>query len=123
MTKDDPNMKPLPCVRRRGTSPIWHYWKPNPDDLLSHPAIGGQQWACRISLQTVDLKEANAKAAKKLAELETYWATLRVGTKPTAVLDVTPAMMEVIAQRLHATLLAEDEALRRDPVALAKSLA
>lgn len=87
MTKDDPNMKPLPCVRRRGTSPIWHYWKPNPDDLLSHPAIGGKQWACRISLQTV---EANARAAAKLAELEAYWATLRAGTKPTAVLDVTP---------------------------------
>lgn len=49
--------------------------------------------------------------------------TLRAGTKPTAVLDVTPAMMEAIGQRLHASLLAEDEALRPDPLALAKSLA
>ncbi len=77
MTKDDPNMKPLPCVRRRGTSPIWHYWKPNPDDLLSHPAIGGQQWACRISLQTVNLKEATLSPEGKPWSWNSCWARFR----------------------------------------------
>jgi integrase len=123
MSKDAPEVKPLPGVMRVPQSSKWQYWKRNPDTLLDHPAINGKQWAFRGSLGTSDLREANRLAAVKLAELETLWATMRAGQKPTAVLDVTPAMGEAIAQRLYASLLAEDEALRRDPGALAKSLA
>jgi hypothetical protein len=122
MTAKDPDMIPLPCVLRRPGSANWQYWKPNPDDLLNHPAIGGKQWACRVSLGTSDLREANAKAAAKLAELEAYWSTLRASQRATAPTEVTPALADAIAQRVKAAVLADDERLRADPEALAESL-
>lgn len=122
MTKDNPEVKALPGVRRVPQSTNWHYWKRNPDTLMSHPAIGGKQWAFRGSLGTSDLREANALAAAKLAELEKFWATLRDSQRASRPGEVTPALVDAIAQRVKAAVLAEDEALRADPQALAASL-
>lgn len=38
MTKNDPDVKPLPCVRRRSTSLLWHYWKPRANQNTTRPA-------------------------------------------------------------------------------------
>jgi hypothetical protein len=122
MTFESPDMTPLPGVQRRPGTQSWQYCKKNPEPLLSHPAIGGKQWACRVSLGTSDLREANAKAAAKLAELEAYWSTLRASQRATAPTEVTPALADAIAQRVKASVLADDERLRADPEALAESL-
>jgi integrase len=122
MSAKDPVMTPLPGVQRRSGSTNWQYWKKNPETLLDHPAINGKQWAFRGSLGTSDLREANAKAAAKLAELEAYWATLRASQTTIQPADVTPALVDAIAQRVKAAVLADDERLRGDPVALAESL-
>lgn len=115
-------MTPLPGVQRRPGSTNWQYWKKNPETLMDHPAIGGKQWAFRGSLGTSDLREANARAAAKLAELEAYWATLRASQQTFPLSEVTQALTETIAARVKATVLADDERLRGDPVALADSL-
>jgi|GEM_PF-3191841 len=122
MTKDNPEVKALPGVRRVPQSTNWHYWKRNPDTLMNHPAIGGKQWAFRGSLGTSDLREANALAVAKLAELEKFWATLRAAQRASRPSEVTPALLDAIAQRVKAAVLAEDEALRADHRALAASL-
>jgi len=70
----------------------------------------------------VGLREANAKAAAILAELEAKWAALRAAQKATEPSDVTPALADAIAQRVKAAVLADDERLRGDPEALAESL-
>jgi integrase len=123
MSKDAPEVKRFPGVKMVPQSTKWQYWKRNPDTLLNHPAIAGEQWACRVSLGTSDLREANARAAAKLAELEAYWATLRASLKVTKPADITPALRDAIAQRVKVGVLAEDDKLRADPVALAASLA
>jgi len=122
MTNEAPEVKRFPGVKNVPGSTIWHYWKRNPDTLLNHPAIGGKQWAYRASLGTSDLREANAKAAAILAELEAKWAALRAAQKATEPSDVTPALADAIAQRVKAAVLADDERLRGDPEALAESL-
>lgn len=122
MTNETPEVKRFPGVRQVKGSTVWHYWKRNPDTLMNHPAIGGRQWAFRASLGTSDLREANAKAAAKLAELEAYWSTLRASQRATAPAEVTPALADAIAQRVKAAVLADDERLRGDPEALAESL-
>lgn len=123
MSKEAPEVKPFPGVRRVPQSTNWQYWKRNPDTLMNHPAIAGKQWAFRGSLGTSNLREANALAAKKLAELESYWATLRESQRASKPADVTSALQDAIAQRVKVAVLAEDERLRADPLALAKSLA
>jgi hypothetical protein len=64
---------------------------------------------------TSDLREANAKAAAKLAELEAYWFTLRASQKATEPSEVTTALTDAIAQRVKAAVLADDERLRGAP--------
>lgn len=122
MSKEAPEVKPFPGVRRVPQSTNWHYWKRNPDTLMSHPALAGKQWAFRGSLGTSNLREANALAAKKLAELESYWETLRASKRVTLPADVIPTLQDAIALRVKAGVLAEDERLRSDPVELAKAL-
>lgn len=123
MSKEAPEVKPFPGVRRVPQSTNWQYWKRNPDTLRHHPAIANEQWAFRGSLGTGDLREANARAAAKLAELESHWATLRASLKVTQPGDITPPLRDAIAQRVRASVLAEDERHRADPVQLAKVLA
>ncbi|WP_052162834.1 DUF6538 domain-containing protein [Aquabacterium sp. NJ1] len=123
MSKEAPEVKPFPGVRRVPQSTNWQYWKRNPDTLRHHPAIADEQWAFRGSLGTADLREANARAAAKLAELEAHWATLRASLKVTSPADITAPLRDAIAQKVRALVLSEDEQLRSDPVRLASSLA
>lgn len=123
MTSDEPDMKPLTGVHRPNNTSMWHFQKKVPSDLLTHPAIQGAQWAFRGSLGTASLREANALAAQKLAELEALWATYRAALRVTNPEDVPPALVTAIAQQLRVLVLAEDERLREDPSALASSLA
>lgn len=123
MTSDDPDMKPLLGVHRPKNTSMWHFQKKVPVDLLSHPAIKGEKWAYRGSLGTASLREANAKAAQLLAELESKWGTYRAAQRVTSPEDVPPALVAAIGQQLRSEVLAEDERLRQDPGVLAASLA
>lgn len=123
MSKEAPEVKRLPGVRSVPNSQNWHYFKKTPKDLLGHPAIAGAQWAYRGSLGTPNLREANARAAAKLAELEAYWSTLRASLRVTSPADIGAELREAIAQRVRALVLSEDEQLRSDPARLASSLA
>lgn len=123
MTSDEPDMKPLQGVHRPDNTSMWHFQKKTPSDLLEHPSIQGEKWAFRGSLKTASLREANALAAQKLAELEALWATYRAALRVTNPEDVPPALVTAIAQQLRVLVLAEDERLREDPSALASSLA
>src|SRR6185437_6186624 len=114
--------KPLTGVYRPKNSSNWHWQKKHPKDVKDHPSIGGKVMAFQSSLGTAVLREANARAVAKLAELETYWATLRASQKAIQPIDVTPALVAAIAQRVKAAVLADDERLRGDPLALADSL-
>ena len=122
MTSKAPEVKKFPGVRKVPGSVNWHYWKKHPEDLVGHPTIGGKQWAFRGSLGTPELREANARAAAKLAELEVFWRTLRAAHALTSPASLPPEAVQAIAQGLKALALAEDEALRADPVKLAQSL-
>lgn len=115
-------MKPLTGVFRQPDTANWSYQKKIPKELLAHLALRGAKWGFRGSLGTPHLREANAKAAVKLAELEAYWFTLRASQRATAPTEVSPALADAIAQRVKAAVLAEDERLRGDPEALAESL-
>lgn len=122
MTIEDPDMKPIPGVRKPAGTANYHYQKKVPKDLLMHPSINGELWGFRGSLGTSNLREANALAAAKLAELEKFWATLSASQRASRPGEVTPALLDAIAQRVKAAVLAEDEALRADHRALAASL-
>lgn len=63
MSKEAPEVKAFPGVRRVPQSTNWQYWKRNPDTLKHHPAIADEQWAFRGSLGAADLRDANARAA------------------------------------------------------------
>lgn len=67
MTIEDPDMKPLTGVCRQPDTSNWSYQKKVPKELLSHPAVGGKVWGFRGSLEAASLRDANAKAAAKLA--------------------------------------------------------
>lgn len=123
MTSDEPDMKPIQGVYRPPKTSKWHLQKKVPTDLLDHPAIQGDEWGFRGSLKTSCLREANALAVQKLAELEALWATYRAALRVTNPEDVPPALVTAIAQQLRVLVLAEDERLREDPSALASSLA
>lgn len=69
-------MKKLPGVKKVKDSTQWHYWRKVPKDLLEHPVYQGRTWACRESLKTPDLREANRLAGVRLAELDAYWPHL-----------------------------------------------
>ncbi len=88
MSKEAPEVKRLQGVRSVPNSKNWHYFKKNPEDLQGLPAIAGAQWAHRGSLGTADLREANARAAAKLAELEAHWANLGASLKVTSPADI-----------------------------------
>lgn len=122
MTSKAPEVKKFPGVRQVPGSVNWHYWKKHPEDLLGHPQVGGKQWAFRGSLGTANLREANARAAAKLAELEAFWGTLRAAHSLTLPSSLQPEAVQAIALGVRALVLAEDEELRADPVRLAKSL-
>lgn len=57
--------KPLTGVYRRPRSANWQLRIKVPSDLTS---LYPTEWACRVSLDTSDLREANEKAAKLWAE-------------------------------------------------------
>jgi hypothetical protein len=122
MTIEDPDMKPFTGVFKQPGTANWSYQKKVPKDLLGHPAIARAEFGFRASLGTSDLREANKLAVAKLAELNAYWDTLYASQKLTAPGQVPPALVDAISQRLKIAVLAEDDGLRADPVALAESL-
>ena len=123
MKKASPELKPMQGVHRPKGSVNWHYQKKYPKDLQGHPDAPSNGWAHRGSLGTSDLREANGKAAQLLAALEKQWGLMRQALTITPPAAVTPELRAAIAHQLKVRMLAADEALRADPVALAQSLA
>lgn len=123
MKKASPELKPMQGVHRPKGSVNWHYQKKYPKDLQGHPDAPRNGWAHRGSLGTSDLREANGKAAQLLAALEKQWGLMRQALTITPPAAVTPELRAAIAHQLKVRMLAADEALRADPVALAQSLA
>jgi len=123
MSKDDTDVRPLPGVHLPANSSRWHFTKKLPKELHQLPRYQGRVWAYRGTLGTSDLLEANAKASAILKEMHEEWHQAIAASKPTDPAALTPAQVQAIAQRVYASVLEEDERLRRDPVALAQELA
>lgn len=56
---DEAAMHRADYVHPRSGSKVWQFYLPAPPDLIPH---FGSLWACRKSLGTTDLQEANARA-------------------------------------------------------------
>lgn len=110
--------KPLTGVYRRPRSTRWQLRIKVPSDLAS---LYPTEWACRVSLETSDLREANEKAAKLWAEWTATFDEQRKAQNPQRVDQISPELAQVLAQRVYATVLAGDETVRSDPEA-AKTL-
>lgn len=123
MHKDDDEVRPLPGVQKVKDSLNWQFIKKLPKNLQGLPRYAGKTWAYRGTLGTTDLVEANKRAAAILQGLIEEWQQAEAASKPTDPAAVTPAQVQAIAQRVYASVLEEDERLRRDPVALAQELA
>lgn len=117
----DTDVTPFPNVYRRAGTSRWQFALPAPRDLSHHFKT---QWACRTSLGTSDLREANAKAKELHAEWEQKFSTLRRLDNPVqqpallehlAGLPVVPLTQQLIqeaAELLHSRMLEGDEAVR-----------
>lgn len=99
-------------VYRRPGSTRWQLRIKAPSDLLHLYPSG---WACRVSLDTSDLREANAKAKKVWDQWSERFKEQRREQNPQRADQITPEFAQVLAQRVSARLLASDETLRTDP--------
>jgi hypothetical protein len=106
--------KPLTGVYRRPRSTNWQLRIKAPADLVS---LYLTEWACRVSLETSDLREANENAAKLWAEWTTRFDEQRKALSPEKAERITPELAQVVAQRVAATALSSDEAFRSNPEA------
>lgn len=110
--KKDTMPKPMTGVYRRPGSTRWQLRVKVPSDLLS---LYPTEWACRVSLETSDLREANEQAAQRWAEWTTRFDEQRKALNPQKAEKITPQLAQIIAQRVGASMLATDEKLRSDP--------
>lgn len=122
MTKEAPELKRYPGVTKDRRTANWLFIKKVPQDLKDHPEYRGKVFACRQSLGTPDLREANARAAMLTAELEAEWKAMRAVRTTRDPATLTPAEVQAIAQGLRAAVLAEDEDQRQDLPRLVASL-
>lgn len=117
----DTDVTPFPNVYRRPGTSRWQFALQAPRDLAHHFKT---QWACRVSLGTSELREANTKAKELHAEWERKFAAMRRLDNPVqqptvaeqlAALPVTPMTPQLIqeaAELLHSRMLESDEAAR-----------
>lgn len=110
--KKDTMPKPITGVYRRPGSTRWQLRIKVPADLTS---LYPTEWACRVSLETSELREANERAAKLWAEWTARFDEQRRELKPQEAERITPELAQVLAQRVYARVLAGDEALRSNP--------
>lgn len=122
MTKEAPELKRYPGVTKDPRSANWLFVKKVPQDLKDHPDYRGKDWACRRTLGTPDLREANAQAAALTAELEAKWKAMRAARTTRDPSTLTQAEVQAIAQGLRAAVLAGDEDQRQDLPRLVASL-
>jgi integrase len=122
MTKEAPDLKRYTGVTKDPRSANWLFVKKVPQDLTDHPDYRGKTFACRQSLGTPDLREANALAAALTAELEAKWKAMRAARTTRDPSTLTQAEVQTIAQGLRAAVLAEDEDQRQDLPRLVASL-
>lgn len=122
MTKEAPDLKRYTGVTKDPRSANWLFVKKVPQDLTDHPDYRGKTFACRQSLGTPDLREANALAAALTAEMEAKWKAMRAARTTRDPSTLTQAEVQTIAQGLRAAVLAEDEDQRQDLPRLVASL-
>lgn len=122
MTKEAPELKRYPGVTKDRRTANWLFIKKVPQDLKDHPDYRGKDWACRRTLGTPDLREANAQAAALTAELEAKWKAMRAAQTTRDPSTLTQAEVQTIAQGLRAAVLVEDEDQRQDLPRLVASL-
>lgn len=122
MTKEASELKRVQGVTKQAGTANWYFVKKVPDDLKDHPMYRGKTWACRESLRTPDLREANSRALAKLAELDALWRSLRAGQVLRDPSSLTPEEVHAIAQGLRVAVLAEDQRQREDLPGLVASL-
>lgn len=78
---DVPAVYRAPYVHTRPSSTRWQFAMPVPPDVAHHFT---SQWACRKSLGTSDLREANTKAKLLAAAMEQKFAQLRQKDSPSS---------------------------------------
>lgn len=122
MTKEASELKRVQGVTKQAGTANWYFVKKVPDDLKDHPLYRGKTWACRESLRTPDLREANSRALAKLSELDALWRSLRAGRVQRDPASLTPEEVHAIAQGLRVAVLAEDQRQREDLPGLVASL-
>ena len=99
-------------VHPRAGSSVWQWRIKAPAELQS---LYPPQWACRCSLRTSDIKEANAKAAKLQAQWMERFDEQRKALKPLRIEHITTEMGRLLAERVIAKILGTDEKLRNEP--------
>jgi integrase len=122
MTKEASELRRVQGVTKQAGTANWYFVKKVPDDLKDHPLYRGKTWACRESLRTSDLREANSRALAKLSELDALWRSLRAGRVQRDPASLTPEEVHAIAQGLRVAVLAEDQRQREDLPGLVASL-
>jgi integrase len=116
---DDAAMHRADYVHPRAGSKVWQFYLPAPPDLIAH---FGSQWACRKSLGTTDLREANARAKQWAAEWQHEFDRIRGNParrtgapipSPTLVpVKLTPELIHQAAALTHQRMLEADEVAR-----------
>ena len=107
-------MKRYAGVAKRPGSTIWQWSQKVPDDLRQQYPT---QWAHRCSLKTSDLREANELATRLHADWLGRFAAKRLALNPQRIETVTPELSKMLAQRVSAAFLRNDDLMRRDPSA------
>lgn len=112
-------VKPHPGVYRRPGSNRWQFQLQAPTDLRH---LFASQWACRMSLGSADLAEANAKAKLLHAEWEAKFGELRgqpvraprvhVQGPALATVKLTSELIQQAAALMHQRMLEADETAR-----------
>lgn len=113
------DMKPHPGVYRRPGSNRWQFQLQAPTDLRH---LFASQWACRMSLGTAELAQANAKAKLLHAEWEAKFSELRgqpvraprahVQSPALAPVKLTPELIQQAGALTHQRMLEADETAR-----------
>lgn len=102
-------MKRFTGVSKRAGSAVWQWAVKVPSDLRQHYPT---QWAHRCSLDTTDLREANARASVLYAQWQTHFAEARRSLNPSKLDTVSGELAEALAQRVRAAVLARDDTIR-----------
>lgn len=113
------DVKPFPGVYLRPGSNRYQFQLQAPTDLRH---LFRSQWACRVSLGTSELMEANAKAKALHAQWQARFNELRgtpiaaprvnIPVPSLAAVQLTPELVTQAAALMHARMLEADEAAR-----------